>query len=149
MFPYDTDTSPYQQMLQNQFRGLMTPPQQNQSMAGKHTVKVNGRGGAEAYYLPPNSDDLLLDMNDAIVWFVQTDGAGYKTITPYDISVHQEIKQEDRFKAIDDRLSKLEEAINEQSNNGTTSQRANTSTRNSNKSAAVHNDASNRGNAEG
>ena len=33
-----------------------------------HVTKVNGRAGAEAYNMPPNSDDLLLDMNDPILY---------------------------------------------------------------------------------
>lgn len=54
----------------------------------EHTVKVNGRPGAEAYQLAPNSDKLLLDSSAPIVWLVQTDGAGYKTLTPYDMYEH-------------------------------------------------------------
>ena len=88
---------------------------QNQILPGQtsehHTVKVNGRAGAESYNLPPNSDELLLDMNNPVVWFVQTDGAGYKTVTPYDISQHKEVKQEDMLKSLEDRITKLEEEM--------------------------------------
>ena len=52
-------------------------------------VKVNGENGANAFQMGPNSKILLLDENEPILWFVQTDGAGYKTITPYDILPHK------------------------------------------------------------
>lgn len=91
----------------------------------EHTVKVNGRPGAEAYQLSPNSDKLLLDSTAPIVWLVQTDGAGYKTVTPYDISPHEEKKPEDVYKSLEERISKLEEKLNgnEQSNTSSAKQR--------------------------
>ena len=51
-------------------------------------IRVNGENGADAFQLGPNSSVLLLDETAPIVWLVQTDGAGYKTKTPYDIMVH-------------------------------------------------------------
>lgn len=53
-------------------------------------VRVNGENGARALQLPPNSEMLALDNTQAIVWLAQTDGAGYLSVTPYDIAVHQE-----------------------------------------------------------
>lgn len=82
----------------------------------EHTVKVNGRPGAEAYQLAANSDKLLLDSSAAIVWLVQTDGAGYKTVTPYDISPHEEKKPEDVYKSLEERIAKIEERLNVKSN---------------------------------
>ena len=52
-------------------------------------VKVNGENGARAYQLAPNSSSLLLDESAPIVWLVQSDGAGYRTITPYIITPYQ------------------------------------------------------------
>ena len=52
-------------------------------------VKVNGENGARAYQLAPNSSALLLNESSPIVWLVQSDGAGYKTITPYSITPYQ------------------------------------------------------------
>lgn len=80
-------------------------------------VSVNGRNGAEMYRMAPDSSALLLDGNDPIIWFVKTDGAGYKTIIPYDIKPHEEKQQidqqgiEDRFKDFDERLKAIEEAL--------------------------------------
>lgn len=39
-------------------------------------IKVKGQNGAEAFQMAPNSQVLLLDENDPLIWFVQTDGAG-------------------------------------------------------------------------
>lgn len=89
----------------------------------EHTVKVNGRPGAEAYQLAPNSDKLLLDSSAAIVWLVQTDGAGYKTVTPYDISPHEEKKPEDVYKSLEERIAKIEERLNGKSNTSDAKQR--------------------------
>ena len=104
----------------------------------EEVVKVSGRPGAEAYQLDANSSALLLDTTAAIVWLVQTDGAGYKTLTPYDISPHVEIKPEDQFKSLEERISKLEERLNAKSYSGTNY-----------RESKQHNDAGNRGNDKG
>ena len=100
---------------QNQLAQMLTQ-QISQPRQEEHTVKVNGRPGAEAYQLAPNSDKLLLDSSAPIVWLVQTDGAGYKTLTPYDIVPHKETKPEDVYKTLEDRIAKLEEVVNGKSN---------------------------------
>ena len=79
-------------------------------------TKVNGRGGAEAYQLAPNSSVLLLDTTAPMVWLVQTDGAGYKSLVAYDITPHEEEKPVDNFKSLEERIKKLEEAVNGKSN---------------------------------
>lgn len=92
--------NPYQQFNPQQF--THTNPQQ--------IVKVNGKNGAEMYQMSPNSSVLLLDETAPIVWLAQTDGAGYKTLSAYDITPHQEIPPVDT-RALEQRISKLEEAI--------------------------------------
>ncbi len=106
--PYLAGDSNVQNQLASMLLGQNT---QSQQQAQRHITKVNGRAGADAYNMPPNSDDILLDMNSPIIYLVQTDGAGYKTITPYDISLHKEVKPEDQYKSLEERISKLEEAI--------------------------------------
>jgi len=59
----------------------------------------------------PNSSVLLLDKTAPIVWLVQSDGAGYKVKTPYDISPHQAVPPAD-INSLEQRLSKLEEIVN-------------------------------------
>lgn len=107
MYPYNNDQIS-QMLLQN--------IQQNNPMVRQEVVKVNGRPGADAFNLGPNCSALLLDTTAPIVWLVQTDGAGYKTLNPYDITPHEEKPPEDKYKTLEDRITKLEEAINGKSN---------------------------------
>lgn len=86
----------------------------------QEVVKVNGEPGARAYPMGPNSSALLLDVSGAIVWAVTTDGAGYKTVAPYDITPHQEAPAPD-FGSLEARIARLEEKIN----GGTTGNPAN------------------------
>ena len=86
-----------------------------------HVTRVSGENGVDAFQIGPNSDVLLLDETAPIVWFVQTDGAGYKTKTPYDITVHTPAPtdmqiMDDRFASIDKRLKMLEEALIDEPN---------------------------------
>lgn len=74
-------------------------------------IKVNGRGGAEAYQMPPNSQTLLLDETQPILWLKQTDGAGYPTLNAYDIKPHEEQPMPD-MRSLEQRVAKIEEALN-------------------------------------
>ena len=85
-------------------------------------IQVNGQKGAETLQMAPNSKVLLLDETDPLIWFVQTDGAGYKTVTPYSITPYQPAPPVD-LNSIEQRLSILEEKINAKSYNGTNKQR--------------------------
>lgn len=115
MYSYDT---------QNQLAQLLTQ-QINQPMLTQetHTPKVSGRPGAEAFQIGANSDALLLDNTAPIVWLVQTDSAGYKTLTPYDITPHEEKKPEDVYKSLEERITKIEEKLNGKSNTSDVKQR--------------------------
>ena len=75
-------------------------------------VRVKGRPGAEAYTMGPNCSALLLDEGGALVWLCVTDGAGYKTISAYDITPHKDEPTPD-LGSIESRISKLEDRINE------------------------------------
>ena len=101
----------YPQYNQQLSQLLLQPLQQSQEV-----VKVSGRGGAEAYQLAPNSSSLLLDTTAPMVWLVQTDGAGYKTLIAYDIKPHEEEKPVDHYKTLEERIAKLEELVNGKSN---------------------------------
>lgn len=74
-------------------------------------TRVNGRNGAEAFMLAPNSSVLLLDETAPIVWLAQSDGAGYKTITPYSITPYQ-TEPPVNTKDLESRISRLEEIVN-------------------------------------
>ena len=105
--------NPYNYM--NQVPQLQMPSPQMQ------VIRVSGENGADAFQIGPNSSVLLLDETAPIVWLVQTDGAGYKTKTPYDILPHKaepspEIKNmDDRLDMIDKRLQAIERVLNDES----------------------------------
>lgn len=97
--------NPYNPQNPYQAQSPYQPPQRGE------IIKVNGRGGAEAFQLMPNSSILLLDANDPIVWLKTTDGAGYPTLIPYTITPYQqppEITNADLLV----RIEKLEEMLN-------------------------------------
>ena len=75
-------------------------------------TKVNGEGGANAYAMGPNSSAILLDASGTMIWAVTTDGAGYKTVVPYDIIPH---KSEEKltYEGLENRIKRLEEMIND------------------------------------
>lgn len=92
------------------------PITQNQNQI----IKVNGRGGAEAYQMMPNSQVLLLDETQPILWLKQTDGAGYPSLNAYDIKPHEEKPLPD-MQSLEERITKIEEAMKNESyhtNNG-------------------------------
>ena len=89
----------------------------------QEVIKVNGKGGVDAYQMPPNSSALLLDTTASIVWLVQTDGAGYKTSTAYDITPH-EAEEVTQYKTLEERIERLEETINAKSNTKPTTRKS-------------------------
>lgn len=93
----------------------------NPYLAKLDIVHVNGENGARAFQMPANSNTLLLDDTAPVVWLAQTDGAGYKTVTPYDITPHVPEPPVD-VKALEERIKKLEEMLNDKSNVATTEQ---------------------------
>ena len=89
----------------------MQMPQQVPSLAPRYEViKVNGEAGARNFRMGPNSNALLLDETAPIIWYVQTDGTGYLTVTPFDITPHQ-VQAPINLNDLSERVSKLEEAI--------------------------------------
>ena len=84
-------------------------------------VKVNGEAGARAFQMGPNSNMFLADAtNPNLIWLVQTDGAGYPTATPLDVSIHQTEQQtiysslEERVKHLEDMYEQLNSGFNKQ-----------------------------------
>ena len=73
-------------------------------------VKVNGEAGAKNFRMAANSSALLLDETAPIVWYAQTDGTGYLTVTPFDIMPHQTPAPID-VNDLSNRVAKLEEAL--------------------------------------
>lgn len=76
-------------------------------------IRVNGENGARALQMAPNSNVLLLDETADLVWLAQTDGAGYKTVTPYSIAPYQPTTQVS-VSDLEERIARLEARLNEQ-----------------------------------
>lgn len=105
--------NPYAGM--NPYGGYQQMPNTyQQPMQRQEIVHVNGQAGANAYQMAPNSNILLLDDTAPIIWLAQTDGAGYKTVTPYDITPHQEKRID--VDSLELRIKKLEDMMYGQSN---------------------------------
>lgn len=101
----------------NPYAGYGQNVQNTQQYAQRcEVVKVNGRNGAEAFQLAPNSSILLLDEKEPIIWLKTTDGAGYATVAPYNITPYQPEPPID-IKSLEQRIARLEGALSEQSNN--------------------------------
>ena len=87
----------------------------NQQNAQRYEIiHVNGENGARALQMLPNSNALLLDDTQPIVWLAQTDGAGYKTVTPYTITPYQPEPTVD-VKTLEHRIARLEEIVSAKS----------------------------------
>lgn len=119
-YSYGQQGYPYQNPYMAQYQQApFTPP------APKYrgeVVKVNGKNGADAFQMEPNSSTLLMDETAPIVWLKITDGAGYATCTPYSIAPYQPEAPVD-VKALEGRITRLEEALGvSQSNDGATVQ---------------------------
>lgn len=84
----------------------------------QQVIQVNGENGAHAYQMYANSSALLLDSNNPIVYLVVTDGAGYKTVTPYKIEPYVPDPEPD-YKSLLERIGRLEEMINNGKSNST------------------------------
>lgn len=90
--------------------------QANQQMPQRYSItRVNGENGARSFQMLPNSEALLLDTTQPIIWLAQTDGAGYLSVTPFDIKQHEELPPVD-IRNLEQRLTRLEGMLNGQSN---------------------------------
>ena len=100
----------------NGINSMLPSPTPVQYPYGKQEViTVHGETGVDKFELhTPNSSVLLLDETAPIVWLVTTDGTGYPTKTPYDISPHKsqtEVEKEKvdkSFASLEERISRLE-----------------------------------------
>lgn len=100
-------------------------PQFQQAPRKTEIIHVNGQNGAQAFQMMPNSQALLLDDTAPLVWLAQTDGAGYKTVTPYSIAPYQP-EPEISLRDIDARLRKIEEVVNNAKPNTSSSKKQQT-----------------------
>ena len=99
-------------MYNNYFNNPYQMPQMGQ-IQRQDVVHVNGENGARSYQLAPNSNALLLDDTAPLVWLVQADGAGYRTVTPYKIEPYtpEPVAQASEIKSLEERISRIEEVL--------------------------------------
>ena len=97
--------------FQNPYNPYGFQQMQQPMIRPSQVVKVNGENGARAYQIGANSSALLLDESGLIVWLCTTDGAGYKTVSAYDITPHQAAPAPD-FGSLESRIKRLEELVN-------------------------------------
>ena len=105
MYPYN----------QNQLSQLLLQQSMQTQTQQTSVLEVTGKAGIDALQMAPNSSLLALDTTAPIIWFAKTDGAGFKTSIPYDITRHEEEKPVDHYKDLEDRIAKLEETVNAKS----------------------------------
>ena len=98
--------------------GFMQQQQQPMQPAqpAQQVVRVNGENGARSYQMGANSSAMLLDESGLMVWLCTTDGAGYKTVSAYDITPHQETPAPD-YSSLESRIQRLEEIVNANTRN--------------------------------
>lgn len=106
------------QFQPNMMQQPYQPMRQYSTLPRQEVVRVNGEGGANAYQLSPNSSALLLDESAPLVWLVTTDGAGFKTVAPYKIEPYRPQRTNSAID-LEARVKRLEELINEKSNDAT------------------------------
>ena len=92
---------------------------QSQMPEGRQAPRVNGRNGAMQYPMGPNCSDWVLDVSGELSWLIMTDSAGYRTVTPYDVSPHQEEQKKD-YSDLETRVKRLEDMMNGGKRNGNT-----------------------------
>lgn len=87
----------------------------------QEVVKVNGENGAMALQLPPNSSAIALDMSGTMIWLITTDGAGYKSVNPFDITPHKAEPLPD-FGSLESRIEALERMMKDASSDSGTAE---------------------------
>ena len=98
--------NPYQQQWQM--------PQQSRLPVYK-AEPLQGENAAWQFPMGPNSEIWLPDANEDIVWWIRTDMHGNKTVTSFDINLHQKPQPVDT-NDLAARLAAVEEWINAKSN---------------------------------
>ena len=96
----------------------------NQQPQRYEITRVNGANGARAFQMAPNSSAILLDETAPLVWLVQTDGAGYKTETPYKIEPYTP-EAPQSMQSLEERIKRLEDILNESDTGNVKSKRTN------------------------
>lgn len=84
---------------------------QYQQLPHYDIIQVNGKAGVDAFKMGPNSSTILVDETANLIWFVRTDGAGYKDATPFTITPYIEKPPVD-VNALYEKVVNMESMIN-------------------------------------
>lgn len=109
--------TPYNMFQQNPYMQQYQRPYQAPQGYSGQIIQVNGKAGAEALQMEPNSSVYVQDstMGNRI-YLCMTDGAGYKTVRGILGVFEEEQKQQeqkDTLTSIDERLKRVEDRLNE------------------------------------
>lgn len=104
----------YQNPFLNPY-GFMQPQMPQPAQPVMQIVKVSGENGARSYQMGANSSALLLDESGLMVWLVTSDGAGYKTVSAYDITPHHATPAPD-YSSLESRIQTVEKRLEEITN---------------------------------
>ena len=101
----------------NYFNPYAIPQYQRPQGYTGQIIQVNGKAGAEALQMEPNSSVYVQDTTQGNrIYLCMTDGAGYKTVRGI-LGVFEEDKkeadQQSALQSIDERLKSVEEKLNE------------------------------------
>lgn len=97
-----------QQYMNNNNNGGLWSQSNYNLLPHYEVIQVSGEKGADAFQMGPNSSVLLADNTASIIWLVKTDGAGYKTKIPYDVTPHQATPAPN-LNNLEERVARLEE----------------------------------------
>ena len=85
--------------------------QQPQAQQGWTIPCVKGREGVDKFAMPPRSEALLMDEDDAIIWLVKTDDAGVKSLVkPLPFTLPED-PDKVAMSSLEERVKKLEEEM--------------------------------------
>lgn len=92
---------------------IMQPQFMRPAWPAPQPIKVNGKAGAEAFYMGPNETAVLFDENADVFFFKTTDGAGYPTIRSFGYAPLQEQGAAELPYATKDELEDLRKELSE------------------------------------
>lgn len=70
-------------------------------------IQVKGKEGANMIEMAPNSELLVMDETDPIIWYIKTDDVGMKDITGLDITIHED-EEKKVMSSLEERIARLE-----------------------------------------
>lgn len=91
----------------------LAPQNYTRSQKVSNLIKVNGIESAKAYPASPNSETMLFDENDDVMYYKETDVNGFSTIRKFRFA--EEFEKEARYVTVEDFEKFKEEFYGKQS----------------------------------